>query len=315
MFPMRKVMTECERFIQEKKFNSEFFREEIRNGFLVSSDRKKVWAVSLDLLMQLDKVCKKHGLTYYLFFGSLLGVVRHKGFIPWDDDIDVVMPRKDYEIFSSLGAEFPEPYFLQTPWTDPGYYYSFAKLRNSRTSFVSKMFQYEKFNQGIMIDIFPLDEWLVEDGKGEAVFNEISALAYDNSTFMRMSNPTLDENNQKRVCAYKGMNPLSACEKMRCLGMSFSGHGSEWLCQSAISVYKYSKNIFLKSDFSSTVDASFEGVPVMIPSGYDNILKTIYGDYNKLPPVGNRGCWHSGTILDPDNSYTKYVFKGEGESL
>lgn len=86
-------MTECERIIKEGILPESFFEPETICDFYVDETRKKIWAVLLDLLIKFDKVCKKHGLKYYLAYGSLIGAVRHQGFIPWDDDIDICMNR------------------------------------------------------------------------------------------------------------------------------------------------------------------------------------------------------------------------------
>ena len=86
----------------------------------------------------LHAVCKKHGLRYFLAYGSLLGAVRHKGFIPWDDDMDVVMLRDDFEKLATLGAEFSSPYFLQNAHTDPGDGSPVMKIRNSNTTQFNK---------------------------------------------------------------------------------------------------------------------------------------------------------------------------------
>lgn len=90
-------MTECERIIKDGILPKSFFLPETICDFHVDEKRKKMWAIGIDMLVKFDEVCRKHELRYSLAFGSLLGVVRHKGFIPWDDDIDVVMPREDYE--------------------------------------------------------------------------------------------------------------------------------------------------------------------------------------------------------------------------
>ena len=106
-------MTECERIIQQEILPEVFFRAEIVDGFEVAEQIKKVWAIEIDILLQLDKICKRHSLRYFLIFGSLLGAVRHNGYIPWDDDLDVCMPRKDYEEFIRVAqAELKMPYFF-----------------------------------------------------------------------------------------------------------------------------------------------------------------------------------------------------------
>ncbi len=105
-------MKEIERLIKKGVITEDYLKEEVICDFLVDVNRKKMWAIMLDMLSEFISICKKHGLTYYMFYGSLLGAVRHKGFIPWDDDVDVAMPRKDYEKFLTLGHEFLEPLFL-----------------------------------------------------------------------------------------------------------------------------------------------------------------------------------------------------------
>ena len=111
-----------------------FYQEEERCGYLVSAHMKKVWAVELDLLYQLDQVCNKYGITYYASGGTILSAERHKGFIPWDDDIDVMMLRDQYDLLCAHADEFEDPYFFQTGDTDEGYFRGHAQLRNSNTT-------------------------------------------------------------------------------------------------------------------------------------------------------------------------------------
>lgn len=106
-------MTECERLVKKGFIKDSFFLPETICDFGVDENRKKIWAVELDLLNSLKEVCEKHNLRYYLFFGSLLGAVRHHGFIPWDDDLDVAMPRRDYTELLFHADEFKQPYFYR----------------------------------------------------------------------------------------------------------------------------------------------------------------------------------------------------------
>ena len=158
-------MTECERIIKQGLLPEDFFEEETRCDFIVTKERKKIWAVEIDLLLEFERVCKKHNLRFFLFWGSLLGAVRHGGFVPWDDDTDVVMPRADYEKLLLLQEEFTHPYFLQTPYTDNGYFYAHAKLRNSNTTAWDRPFAYQGTNFGIFLDILPLDSVELDGGK------------------------------------------------------------------------------------------------------------------------------------------------------
>ena len=120
----------------------------------VAAETKAIGAVELDLLAEFDRVCKRLSLKYTIAYGTLLGAVRHKGFIPWNNDVDVLMLRKDYEILCAHADEFKHPYFLQNEEFDPGSGRGHGQLRNSSTTGILKsdMLNGEarySFNQGI----------------------------------------------------------------------------------------------------------------------------------------------------------------------
>ena len=140
-------------------FPDSFFDEEVRNEFTITEKRKEIWAIELDMLIELDKACKTLGINYYLDGGTLLGAARDGHFIPWDDDVDVVMLREDYDRFVKEGNRFFQyPMFLQNAYTEEGYFRMHSQIRNSETTAIlpSEVGK-EKFNQGIFIDVFPLD--------------------------------------------------------------------------------------------------------------------------------------------------------------
>lgn len=298
-------MTECERFIKEGLFTPDFFKPEVRCDFLVDEKRKKIWAVELDLLMQFDRVCKKHGLHYTLLVGSVLGAVRHCGIIPWDDDIDVGMLRSDYERFLQLKDEFPHPYFLQIPG-EGEYFYAFAKLRNSNTTCLSENFRYRNFNHGIVLDVFPLDSWIPNDD-GESVYRAINSLCIEQSTWMRMSNPELSENDKIRVANYSGRKPSETCKEIDLLAKRWSGQNTGFVAQATCGVYGFKRNLHPESWFENTVEMDFEGFKFPVLSRWEEYLKHVYGDYRKLPPVVDRGRWHDGSVLDPDVPYREFL--------
>lgn len=299
--------TESERIVNSGLLTADYFNEEIKCDFLVNTQRKKIWAVLLDLLLMFDSVCKKYGLTYYLIEGSLLGAVRHHGFVPWDDDIDVAMPREDYNRFMDLSDEFVYPYFLQTPYTDEGNYLSFIKLRNTNTTGMSEVFKYQPINHGLFIDIFPLDKWELDDG--EERYEHIKSLIIDVSTYMRMSHPNLDEKNLVRVREYSGHNPMDTYEAIQKYATEFSNVETEYVCLAVCTYYDYKRHLYFKEDFKSVVYTDFEGFSFPIPVGYDRILKTTYGDYTLFPPIHERGLRHDDIIFDPDTPYKDYLDK------
>lgn len=299
-------MTECERLITSGFLPEEFFKEEIRDDFKVDTNRKKIWAVELDMLMKLLDVCRRHDIKIFLGGGSLLGAIRHGGFIPWDDDIDVCMLRDDYEkLTKELSYEFQEPYFLQTPYTDDGYYFSFAKLRNSRTSAISDAFLYEKFNQGLCIDIFPVDNCIIDDV--DERYNLAKELINDNSVFMRKSLKNPSESDLERIKSHSGRNPMEVYEQIERNAKKHYDKITSHVCCMVCTIFSWQKGLYNKNVFDKAIDWDFEGFTVPVPVGYEEILKTHYGDWQKLPPVEKRGNWHNSVVVDPDVPYTELV--------
>lgn len=302
-------MIEIQRIKQKlgRAIHPDFLNPETICDFYVDEKRKEMWLVLLDILYEIDKICKANDIQYTMFFGSLLGAVRHQGFIPWDDDIDIAMTRENYERFLELGDSFSTPYFLQTPYTDKGYFYTMAKVRNSNTAAVVDCFKYENFNQGICVDIFPIDSY--NDICLDEKYNLIYYFIRDLSAYMRRNNPELDKDQRERVTNYSGRNPFDtyniihtlsrADEKMSC---KYMGVLSSWIYGP-----KPTKQTYPKELWEEFVDCNFHGLNVPIPKRFDDVLKVTYGDYMKLPPIDLRGQWHSGIIIDTSRSYKIYL--------
>lgn len=298
-------MTECERIIKNNVLPRSFFDEEIRCDFLVTKERKKIWAIGLDLLLEFDRVCKKYNLSYFLIHGSLLGAIRHNGFIPWDDDIDVAMLRSDYNNLMNIAAkEFSNQYFFQTPYSDNGYLFSFNKLRNKNTTGISLSFRYESFNQGLFLDIFPLDNCLLDDA--EKRFNQIKDCIIDNSNYMRRK--SLDSEDQKRYLQHSGKDPLEVVKEIeRIQTMHEKIKDTEYVNNSSITTYPYEKLIFKRDSFSSSIMHEFEGFKFPIPIGWEEILKNNYGNYLQMPAKEDRGKWHDKSIMNADIPYKQFA--------
>ena len=143
------------------KLPEHFLEQETRCGYEIPSKSKKVWAIQLDLLQRLIEVCDKHDIKFQVAVGSLLGAVRHKGFIPWDDDLDVWMIREEYEKLCKLPqSEFGEPYFLQTTISDQKFVSTDSRFRNSQTTALLKGYADADYNNGIYIDIYVMDGYI-----------------------------------------------------------------------------------------------------------------------------------------------------------
>lgn len=291
---------ECERIIGKGIVDISFFQN------AEYFEKRKIQLIMLDLMYEFDSFCKRHQLEYFLVFGSLLGAVRHDGFIPWDDDIDVVMPRESFLKLEKYKNDFSYPYFLQLPLKDDGYYYAVARLRNSNTSALDYPFIYQNFNMGIFLDINVLDNYNIKNG--EKKYQMVDELIVNNSTCMKMGHQFLSERDDVRVKEYKGESPEENYNKILQLQQEDNAdEDCEHVWISSGTVYGFERNIFNKADFSSFILKSFEGLELRIPSGYKNILTTMYGDYMRLPPREQRNIGHGNIRFD--------VFKNYKEAL
>ena len=140
------------------KEKPEFYKEEIRCGYTVDEKTKRVWAVQLEMLDEVERICKANGLKYFADSGTLIGAIRHEGYIPWDDDIDLVMLREDYDKFVQIApAWLKEDLVLQTVYTEKNYLRGHAQIRNSKTCGCNEEDKKAGYNCGIFIDIYPFD--------------------------------------------------------------------------------------------------------------------------------------------------------------
>lgn len=300
-------MTESERIIKEGILPASFFQEEVRDEYLVKAEMKKVWAIEIDLFLKFSEVCNLHGLRFWGDGGTLLGAVRHNGFIPWDDDMDLIMPREDYNILMKIGPKaFCEPYFLQTPHTDPNYGYSFAKLRNSNTTCMPRIFQKSGFNHGIHIDIFPLDYLNLDNFEDDKA--AITEHIMRNSSFMkRNSIELLNERQLQNFKKYQTDNPAKEYDAIQAICSNPQYIGSEHVANCTVTSLKSSAQIWKAKWFAETIMHKFENIEIPMPVEIDLRLKAQYGDYMQFPPVEQRGCWHPDVIWDADKSYKEYI--------
>lgn len=286
-----------------------FFKEEVRSGFLVTEKRKKVWAVELEILELFDRICKKYGLVYYAYYGTLLGAVRHQGFIPWDDDIDVMMFRDDYEKFKVIAAqEVISPYYFQNLCTEDmtG---GFSKIRDCRTTAIEFEDVSANFNQGIFIDIFPFDS--VCDG----INTEFSAIAkIQRALWAAVTKPDsiVEEIEQN---GFEGgfsaflldfvkkdiMQRVEIFEEF-CLSQFGKTKKSNVILYEISGISKSVPNDWLKD----IIYLPFEHIQIPVPAEYDKILTQEYGNWHQF--VQGKSA-HEGIVFEPDIPYDEYFSK------
>lgn len=272
--------------------DASFFEREVRCGYCISEQMKKVWACELDLLKKLLEVCNKHGLKCWADAGTLIGTVRDKGFIPWDDDIDMAMMREDYDkLVQIANQEFREPYFFQTIYSDKHYNHRHAQLRNSNTTAVSSNHIRRKYNQGIFIDIFILDTYPKE---GRTAYKKVKRLRRLKALLKLTQKVTnhfpdfLYNRCRWDIMIFKKYEnvlrtiPLKDTEYVSCMSLNLK------------------ERIRLKSDYQQTEYMDFEDIKIPVPCGYDRILQIDYGDY--MTPI-QAPTIHGKMIYDTEHSY------------
>lgn len=286
--------------------DKDFFAEEERCGFTVSADMKKVWAVELDLLDKFQQVCAANGLRYFAAGGTLIGAVRHRGFIPWDDDIDLVMLREDYDRLLAIApAAFEPPYFLQTAYSDKQYSRGHAQLRHSNTTAILNS---EKgcfpFNQGIFIDIFPLDA-VPDDPKSFAAQRRAIRL-YTRLLDAGVRYPANPRKNAIKTAAHilASLVPYrfifgrleKACRRY---------NGQETRLVGPLNYIAHEDTLlYPTAGYAQSLTVPFEQGTIDIPAGYDEILRGQYGDYTVMK---QENTYHGGVLFDTQRSYLDYL--------
>lgn len=245
----------------------------------------------LQILQDFKELCRTHELTFFITAGTLLGAVRHGGFIPWDDDIDVIMPRADFDRLAMICREkTPAGYFYQDRVSDPYYPYFFSKLRHAGTIVEEPALLHVPMHKGIYIDIFPLD--ICPDGElgGRVYFKWVEQLQ---CAIMAQVNPDF-------VCGYKKwhmrlLHYLLSKVPLNCVDgiWNFTRSVLRIFCSAgrwstACASHGYPFEVYDPMWFSSSKEFAFEGVSVPAPCGWQALLHNMYGDYMTLPPEQER---------------------------
>lgn len=257
----------------------------------------------LEMLKDLDIVCKKHRISYQLFAGTALGAVRHHGFIPWDDDVDIVMPRREYErFFSEAAGDFDEAYYYVQKEHSAHWPMPYSKLRRNNTTCIEKYHPKDmETHLGVYIDIFPCDNLsdctLMQKMQFVAskivIAKSLYARGYETNSaakkvFMQMC----------RAMPVKWLKVVCMREKDQKSRMvhTFFGAGS-----------KYKKNVFPREWIEQSIEMQFADGVFPVSSYYDELLTRLYGDYHAIPSIEDRKCKEHAVILDLENPYVKYL--------
>lgn len=261
----------------------------------------------LELLVWFDHFCRENHLRYYAVGGTLLGAVRHEGFIPWDDDLDVAMPRKDYDRLAQLmGTEIHDGFVvLETENSkDEKYCYTFAKLYNTRTTVVENVST--RLKRGVYVDIFPLDglgngeepdwKWFRKIRRRFQFYIARITGVRKGRSFIKNAAAVLAKAIPNRILDNNKLR-LRICEMCR----KYDFDSSVW-AGNLIGNWD-GKEIMLRENFGEPRSCRFEGHEILIVEKADAFLTGLYGDWRTLPPVEKRVAHHDYLVCDPDKSY------------
>ena len=261
----------------------------------------------LQLLQEFDRVCSKLDIKYTLFAGTMLGAVRHKGFIPWDDDLDVLMLREDYDRFLQMAETVldTEKFFLQKEFSQHWPMF-FSKLRLNNTTCLEKFHPRDKdMHQGIYMDIFPCDNLADSSFIARCQFYA-SKVVIAKSLYKR----GYDTDSTKKklfmaACRVLPSKPFINFVKR-------SGKNGTMVHTFFAAASKYHKNILWRSSIETVAPMQFEDKDYLVSKDYHDILTLLYGDYMKLPPPQERAVKQHAILVDVQNSYQMYADYRDG---
>ena len=261
---------------------------------------RKLQLIETDILKIVDKFCKKHDIKYSLYAGTALGAVRHGGFIPWDDDIDICMTRPDYERFLKLWREQGEEGYALQGTDNPNYeYINFSKIRKIGTKFGTEfdVKAYGEDNVGIFLDVFPFDKVPNDKRKRKKfLFNVKLWLVYTRGyaytrggTFLKLISKLLLLKSRKRQ--------LKIRNKLEKKILSYQSMEKDYSLAS-LACPASLKNIFPADILDQVQEIDFEDTKASIYKDYDTALRITFGNYMQLPPEQERVCKHEPFIFD-----------------
>ncbi len=300
------------------EFPENFLKEEIRNDYKISEDMKKVWATEIELYELFVNLCKEHGISHYWAYGNLLGAVRHSGFIPWDDDIDVFVTRDDYEKLCEIAKnKIPKGFFWQNDHTEWGSHIAFTKLRKDGTTAIldfEKPYKYA-YHQGCFLDIFPLDNAPDDEEEFKKYSKKIILYKKLTGKWSRMFEGEKLWFSRKWMyitavllfiprLIIKGFKiPNIPCRLLSRQMQKYKNKDTSFYTMTALGETKR----YPKSCFKDTVMLPFEFFTVPCPSGYTELLDIDYGDWQVFKRGVEGGCMHFGMLYDTEKDYRKYL--------
>lgn len=273
------------------KFDDAFFEDEVRSGFYVPSIMKRCWAAQMEVLEDVSAVCDKYGIRWFLDYGTLLGAVRHSGYIPWDDDLDICMLREDYEKFRQVASKELASQYAVKDYNSPNYDELWLNIatRNAFDFSEEYLDKYHGFPYVVSIDVFPLD-YIAANIEDEQFRKEVASVVLQVYALLRFAQKNVSELEKEiciieELCAIKlNRNELLVKQLAALVENLFMLYQADEADEVACMPFwiQQGKRHYSKEAYKTFVLKEFENDKYSIPRGYDEVLACIYGEYLKI---------------------------------
>lgn len=259
---------------------------ERKAAILTKAQLRKMQLLQLDMITELDRVCRAHNIKYCLSYGTMIGAVRHKGYIPWDDDADISMLREEYEKFKSVSHELdPHICYFQDHTTDPKYRWGYGKLRRTGTVFVRLGQEHLKCRTGVFIDIFPLDD--IPDGFLAQRLHTLQCFLLRKILWAEVGK--YSAKGTEKLCYQLLSHVPTQVVFAQLEKMALRSRKGNTNHVRTLTFPLFRNNSLKKEWFLNCSEYEFEGKYFFGPADYDAYLKSQYGDYMTLPPEHEQG--------------------------
>ncbi len=273
-----------------------YLNGEIRDGFYVESTMKKAWAAEIEVLNEVDRICRQHDIQYFADWGTLLGTIRHKGFVPWDDDMDITMKREDYTRFCQMVRQEQGELEIINFHTDPEWKDMLSRVINGRSVNYTEehLRKYHGFPYVAGLDIFPLDYVAPTEEEDKLQCSMISIVeAFSANIRNNTATPEEIEKTTKdieQMCGVKFNNLEPLATQLLKLGerlsMMYTDEESQAVALMGDHAGPRPLDVYPKEYYSESIYMPFEYTTIPVPVGYEKILIQKYGENYMIPYLG-----------------------------